>query len=310
MKRAVLIFLAGLVLISFAQANGQKEPTPAPKPAAAQPAAPAASDFVPKVGVYKASAGAQKSANDGKLHVGITVAAIPPRCYYQDSDPSKPLMGYEVDIITEIARRLHKDVVFYDTAWASLFTGLLADKWDMTSANIFINKDRVKMMNFSEPYLDADVACLAKKATKIDSLQDLKGKILGCVTGSGPETWLRDNMAKYGPYDLRTYQGYQDSFLDVETGRLDGAFTDLVAVDWYVREHGDTTKRAVSLGLAYRVGFSFRPGDPIVPQVTKALQDMKREHFIMNAYYKYYNVYPPDNSAANVIFDKGYTPES
>jgi polar amino acid transport system substrate-binding protein len=263
--------------------------------------------FTPKVEVFKAAEGAQKKAGDGKLHVGITVAAIPPRCYYENNDPTKPLRGYEVDIITEIARRLHKDVVFYNVAWASLFTGLLADKWDMTAANIFIRKDRTAMMDFAEPYLDADVACLAKKTTKIDKLEDLKGKTLGCVTGSGPETWLRDNMAKYGPYTLRTYEGYQDTFLDVETGRLDGAFTDLVAVDWYVREHA-TTKRAVTLGLAYRVGFSFRPKDPVVADVTKALQDMKKDRFIMNAYNKYYNVFPPENSAANVIFDKGYQP--
>lgn len=303
MKKALVLIVAGMMLAGLAWTAGQKEPAPA-----AQPAAQAQTGFVPKVQVFKAADGAQKNANDGKLHVGITVASIPPRCYYEDADPTKPLRGYEVDIITEIARRLQKDVVFYAVAWPSLFTGLLADKWDMTSANIFIKKEREDMMDFAEPYLDADVACLAKKTTPIDRLEDLKGKKLGCVTGSGPEIWLRDNMAKYGPYELRTYEGYQDAFLDVETGRLDGAFTDLVAVDWYVREHDDT-KRAVTLGLAYRVGFSFRPNDPLVAQVTKALQDMKRERFIMNAYHSYYNVYPPENSAANIIFENGYVPQ-
>ena len=82
----------------------------------------------------------------------------------------------------------------------------------------------------------------------------------------------------------------------------------MVAVDWYVREN-EGMKRAVTLGLAYRVGFPFRPGDPLVPEVTKALQDMKKENFIMDIYHKYYNVYPPENSAANIIFEKGYVPE-
>jgi len=261
------------------------------------------------VQVFDAANGAQKKTNDGKLHVGIVVSPIPPRAYYKDADPTKPLLGYEIDIITEIARRIGKDVVFYQSAWPTLFTGLLANKWDMTASNIFIKLERTAMMDFSEPYLDSDVACLTKKDKNINSLADLKGKIFGCVTGSGPETWLRDNMAKYGPYTLRTYEGYQDSFLDVEAGRLDGAFTDMVSVDWYVREHGDTTKRAVTLGLAYRVGFSFRLHDPLVPSITKALQDMKRERWIMNIYHKYYNVYPPENSAANIIFEKGYVPD-
>jgi polar amino acid transport system substrate-binding protein len=302
MKRALFLVLIGIALSSGLWAGGKAEGTQKGGDEAT------AGEGV-NIEVYSAAEGAQKQANDGKLHVGIVVSPLPPRAYFEDADPSKPLRGYEIDIITEIARRLDKDVVFYAVAWPTLFTGLLADKWDMTSSNIFIKKEREEMMDFAEPYLDADVACLAKKETKIDKLEDLKGKVLGCVTGSGPELWLRDNMAKYGPYELRTYEGHQDSFLDVETGRLDGAFTDLVAVDWYVREH-DTMKRAVTLGLAYRVGFSFRPGDPLVPEVTKALQDMKREKFIMNIYYKYYNVYPPENSAANIIFEKGYFPES
>jgi ABC-type amino acid transport substrate-binding protein len=294
MKRVFFLVLAMALIVVSVQAAGKQEVV--------------ATDGV-KVQVFSAAEGAQKKSDDGKLHVGIVVSPLPPRAYFENADPSQPLRGYEVDIITEIARRINKDVVFYAVAWPTLFTGLLANKWDMTASNIFIKIEREDMMDFAEPYLDSDVACLAKIGTKIDSLADLKGKILGCVTGSGPELWLRDNMAKYGPYELRTYEGHQDSFLDVETGRLDGAFTDMVAVDWYVREHSTTMKRAVTLGLAYRVGFSFRPNDPLVPAVTKALQDMKRERFIMNIYHKYYNVYPPENSAANIIFENGYYPD-
>lgn len=260
-----------------------------------------------KVEVFDAARGAQKQADDGKLHVGISIDSLPPRAYFEGADPSQPLKGYEVDIITEIARRLDKDVVFYTVSWSSLFTGLLADKWDMAAANIFIKLERENMMDFAEPYLDADVACLAKKETKLDTLEDLKGKILGCATGSGPAIWLEENIGKYGPYEIRTYEEHTDAFLDVETGRIDGAFTDIVAVDWYVRENPHM-KRTVTLGLAYRVGFPFRPGDPLVQQVTKALQDMKKEHFIMDVYHKYYNVYPPEGSAADIIFENGYMP--
>lgn len=294
MKRVIAIVLFCLLIPFTVFAAGTKEE------------AKVASSGV-NVEVFNAADGAQKQADDGKLHVGIVVSPLPPRAYFEDADPSKPLKGYEVDIITEIARRINKDVVFYAVSWPTLFTGLLADKWDMCASNIFIKLERENMMDFAEPYLDADVACLTKKDSTLNTLADLKGKVLGVTAGSGPETWLRDNMAKYGPYELRTYEGHQDSFLDVETGRVDGAFTDMVAVDWYVKENPNM-KRTVTLGLAYRVGFSFRPGDPLVPQVTKALQDMKKERFIMEAYHNYYGVYPPEESAANFIFTNGYMP--
>jgi ABC-type amino acid transport substrate-binding protein len=246
-------------------------------------------------------------ANDPVLRVGIVVQSIPPQTYYENNDRTTPLLGYEVDVIREVARRLHMQAVFVDSEWSSLFTGLLAGKWDMASSDIFITKKRVAMMDFSTPWLDAGVSSLEKKGAKVDTLSDLKGKTLGCATGSGPAIWLNDNIAKYGPYTLKTYQAVADMFLDVENGRLNAAFTDDVAVDWYVKDHSATMQRGVSVGVAYKVGFAFRKGHPLVPKVTQALNDMKKDHFIMDVYKKYYGVYPLESSAANVIINN-YAP--
>src|SRR5690349_17084255 len=90
----------------------------------------ASSQVAAEVTVKRAS-DAQSGADTTKLRVGLVVAAQPPRAYYRDADPTKPLTGYEVDILEQIAKRLRKDIVFYDVAWAGLFTGLLADKWDI-----------------------------------------------------------------------------------------------------------------------------------------------------------------------------------
>lgn len=247
--------------------------------------------------------------NDGRLHVGIVIGATPPRSYYIDFDPSNPLAGYEVEILEEIAKRLDREIVYYDVSWTGLFTGLLAGKWDVGASNIFIKKDREAMMDFSEPHIDSDLGMLSGINADIYSLNDLKGKTFGVDTGSGAEVWLREHMDRYGPYTIQTYNGVPDIFLDVMTGRLDGGISDLSNVDWYVKSHKDRAKRAITLGEAYKVGFAFRPDSPLVDEFTRVIRDMKREGVIAEIYFKYHEAYPEKSNSAYVLYDEKYVPE-
>jgi len=246
--------------------------------------------------------------DDSRLHVGLVIGATPPRSYYTDWDPSKPLTGYEVEILEEIAKRMGREIVYYDVSWTGLFTGLLAGKWDVGASNIFIKKDRDDMMDFSEPHLDSDLGMLTGIDAAIYSLEDLSGKIFGVDTGSGAEVWLREHMDRYGPYTIQTYNGVPDIFLDVLTGRLDGGISDLSNVDWYVKSHQDRAKRAIVLGEAYKVGFAFRPESPLADAFTEAIRDMKREGVIADIYYKYHEAYPNKGNSAYILYDEKYVP--
>jgi ABC-type amino acid transport substrate-binding protein len=258
--------------------------------------------------VVKKADDAQAGMDSDKLRIGMVVGATPPRSYYPNADPTQKLTGYEPDILEEIARRIGKEIVYYDVAWAGLFTGLLAEKWDVGASNVFIKIDREAMMDFSEPHLDSDIGVLASVKSDMKTLADLKGKTLGADTGSGAEVWLRENIDKWGPYTIQTYNGVPDAFLDVLTGRLDGAITDASNVDWYVKDHSDRVKRAMVLGEAYRVGFAFRPDSPLKDEFTRAIREMKKEGVIAEIYKKYYGVLPPEGNSAMVLYDAPSVP--
>lgn len=246
----------------------------------------------------------EKSENDGRLHVGLVITT-PPRSYYENSDPNQPLTGYEPDILNEIAKRIGKEIVYYDVAWAGLFTGLLAQKWDVAASNIFINEDRLKMMDFSEPHFDTGMGVLVGVNSSIKSLKDLKNKTLGVDIGSGAEVWLRENMDRFGPYKIQSYNGTPDVFLDVQTDRLDGGVSDLSIIDWYIESHKSRLKRGTTLGEFYNVGFAFRKGSPIIEDVTKAIREMKKDGTIGEIYFKYHGVYPEENNSAYILYDQG-----
>ena len=242
------------------------------------------------------------------LRIGLVVSGRPPRAFYPDADPTKPVSGYEPDILEEISRRTGLEIVYYDVAWSSLFTGLLANKWDVGASDVFIKIEREEMMDFSEPHLDADLGVLVPIDSEIASFEDLKGKVLCTDTGAGSESWLRENLEKWGPYEIQTYDGVSDAFLDVQAGRCDGAVTDDRGVDWYVKDFSDTLKKAMVLGEAYRVGFAFRPDDPLIDTFNEAIRSMKEDGFIAESYKTYYGVYPPEGSSAFTIYETPYVP--
>ena len=240
---------------------------------------------------------------DDRLHVGLVITT-PPRSYYTNSDPSQPLTGYEPDILNEIAKRLNKEIVYYDVAWTGLFTGLLSQKWDVAASNIFINEERQAMMDFSEPHFDTGMGMLVGIQSDISSLSDIKGKILGVDIGSGAEVWLRENMDKYGPYTIQSYNGTPDVFLDVQTGRLDGGVSDLSIIDWYVESHKSRLKRGATLGDPYKVGFALRKSSPLIKDFTKVIRAMKKDGTIGEIYKKYHGVYPDKNNSAYILYDE------
>jgi polar amino acid transport system substrate-binding protein len=237
------------------------------------------------------------------LHVGLVITT-PPRSYYTNSDPSQPLTGYEPDILNEVAKRLKKEIVYYDVAWAGLFTGLLAQKWDVAASNIFINEERQAMMDFSEPHFDTGMGMLVGIQSDISSLEDIKGKVLGVDIGSGAEVWLRENMDRYGPYQIQSYNGTPDVFLDVQTGRLDGGVSDLSIIDWYIASHKSRLRRGTTLGETYNVGFAFRKNSPLIRDVNEAIREMKKDGTIGEIYKKYHGVYPDKNNSAYVLYEK------
>jgi ABC-type amino acid transport substrate-binding protein len=177
----------------------------------------------------------------------------------------------------------------------------------VAASNIFINEDRLKMMDFSEPHFDTGMGVLVDVNSSITSLKDLKNKTLGVDIGSGAEVWLRENINRYGPYKIQSYNGTPDVFLDVQTGRLDGGVSDLSIIDWYIESHKSRLKRGTTLGEFYNVGFAFRKGSPLIPEVTKAIRDMKKDGTIAEIYFKYHGVYPEENNSAYIIYDHGQT---
>src|SRR5690606_1966338 len=84
----------------------------------------------------------------GQLVVGIE-GAFPP---FNMFDETGELVGFDVDIAREIARRLGVDVQFVPTAWEGIVVGLLIGSYDAIISSLAITPERQERVAFTQTY--------------------------------------------------------------------------------------------------------------------------------------------------------------
>ncbi|MCS0494787.1 transporter substrate-binding domain-containing protein [Ancylobacter mangrovi] len=152
----------------------------------------------------------------GELVVGTEFQYAP----FEFLDGDKPV-GFDVDLITLIAKDMGLKVKWIDLPWASVLPALEAKKFDMVVAGTTINKARMERYYFTLPIGDATVA-LVKRAgdTSITKPEDIAGKPVGGTKGSSQLKTLEEFSATLKPpADIKIYIGSTNAYADVLAGR-------------------------------------------------------------------------------------------
>ncbi|NLE76303.1 MAG: amino acid ABC transporter substrate-binding protein [Chloroflexi bacterium] len=284
-----------IALIGMLLAAGLAGCAPAAQPAPTQP--PAAAPTQPP-----AAAPTQPPAAGRVLKVGLNSENVPWE-FMRDGK----LVGFEVDMLEELAKRMGVELEYTTVAFAGIFTGLQSEKWDLASSSIWITEARLKEMDFADPYYDSDIAMVGRKDGVVKSFADMKGKVFGADTGSMNDQWLKDNQPKHGPYEVKNYDSPTDAFLDLQAGRLDGVVADAPTGLYYVQQNVDA---GLDVPFLMNVGFpqawAFRKGDRLRDEVNGVLNEMKADGTLAGVYKKWFGQDPPPDSSTVKVYEGGF----
>ena len=141
-----------------------------------------------------------------------TSADYPP--YAQIDLTTGQIIGFEIDIVNEIAQRLNKKVILRDMPFNSLIVELAAGQIDLIAAGLTPSEERAKTVLFSHPYIDNDdIVAVSKKSNPvITSLQDLYGKSVAVNTGYTSDSFL----SKYPEIELVRLKSTADGVLALQ----------------------------------------------------------------------------------------------
>ncbi|MGF7436672.1 amino acid ABC transporter substrate-binding protein [Lentilactobacillus senioris] len=153
------------------------------------------------------------------------------------------ISGYDVDLAKAVFKQYNLKVDFQSIDWSMNVTELRNGTIDLIWNGFSINDQRKKVLMFSEPYLQNKQVLVTKTNSKINSLKQMNGKVLGLQSGSAgaldfdkyPK--LLKNQVKNR--DSVQYDSFTNAFLDLNAGRIQGLLIDSVYANYYINHQKD-----------------------------------------------------------------------
>ncbi len=175
------------------------------------------------------------SAEKKTLHIGIN-AEYPPFSFYQDNK----IVGFEIDLIQEIAKELGVETKVNDFPFEALLPQLEQKQLDFCIAAITPTPERAKKVLFSDLYLSGDPLVIVSTKNTVLSLETMseKGELIVVNEGYTADLFLTDAIKKgqYANLKVTKLPIISDGFLSIKTGRAEGFLTSKITWEDFKRQ--------------------------------------------------------------------------
>lgn len=228
----------------------------------------------------------QRVLDNNELIVA-TSGTMYPASYYNEENE---LVGYDVDIAKEVAKKLGVDITFKEYNVDGQITSVAKGESDFAANDFGITKEKDKKFSLSTPIKYSFDSMIVRKdgSSGINSLEDLDGK----KAAGEPNTSYMRLAESYGA-DLVTYDNAtNDQYLtDVANGR-----TDVIINDYYLQKMSVAALPDVPVKVLNNVffnnttsGFLFKEGNNSlknkVNEIIKDLRDSGKLKEISKTYF-------------------------
>ncbi|MEO8013316.1 transporter substrate-binding domain-containing protein [Polaromonas sp.] len=230
--------------------------------------------------------------------VGANVGNVP----WEFQDASGKIVGFEIDLVNEAARRAGKSVQIENIPFNGLFSAVQSGRIQIAVSSITITPKRLESVAFAQPYYDSDQSLSVLKATKINSLEDTAGKTIGVDTGSTGDMYATQNTAKYKIATITRYEGLAPAMLDLAARRIDGYISDIPAVEYYIKDKPQY-RIAARIPTGERYSFMTAKNWPEAARLNDILTEMKKDGFVSKTHQKWFGSVPPADSSTVKVMD-------
>ncbi len=170
------------------------------------------------IGAAQAESVLNEILSDGKLKVGTTGDWNP----MSVRDPaSNTYKGFDIDVMTELAKDLGVELEFVPTDWKTLVNGVTSGKYHITGS-ASISPPRMKAAGFSESYLSVEIYPFTMKdnASKFDGWDSINQPGVKIATTLG--TTFEKHAREWFPNaEIKVVEAPARGFNEVVAGRAD-----------------------------------------------------------------------------------------
>lgn len=211
----------------------------------------------------------------GVLRFG-TDATYPP---FESVDKDGKIVGFDIDVANEVARRLGLKAEFVNTAWDGIFLALNAAKFDAIISSVSITEKRKEAYDFSIPYKDSYQVVVVRKDEKdIKNKADLKGRKVGVQIGTTSE---KEAKSVAGVGEVKSYNTFVEPFMELTFGRVDAVIVNGAVAATFVNRYPDKFVTTGEPFLFAEQGIVIRKGEKELKEaIDKVLKGMIEDGWI------------------------------
>jgi ABC-type amino acid transport substrate-binding protein len=221
----------------------------------------------------------ERVSTSGTIIVG-TEPGWPP---YEFTDDQGNIIGFEVDIMNEIADQLDLEVDWRDMAFDAIILAVQAGDIDLGVSGFSVTSDRLEVMDFTMPHsiTEGQIVMLQSRATALGitmltSVSNLTD--YGMTCGAQVGTTQADELGDSAPTALRTYEDFPLALQAMKNGIIDSVYAETpITSDWILKaeEAGEPAIIVVYKRPYYPVAFiANKDADTLVAKINGALAEI------------------------------------
>lgn len=190
-----------------------------------------------------------------KLIIGLD-DQFPPMGFRDDQNN---IVGFDIDLATEVAKRLGMEAVPTPIEWSSKELELDSGKVNVLWNGMTITDARKEAMLMSPAYINNAQVVVVAADSGLTELAQLAGKKVAMQDGSSAQDAYSKSAAIGTEAELITAADNITLLQDLKIGRIDAVVMDKVVADYYITESGEGKLALMTEELATEeYGFAFK----------------------------------------------------
>lgn len=182
---------------------------------------------------------------------------FPPMGYVGDDGE---FTGFDIDLATEAAKRMNKELVLQPIAWDAKDMELDAENIDCIWNGFTIN-GREDKYTWTTPYMANKQVFVVRADSGIETVADLAGKVVMVQADSSAESAIKDDAALLESFgDFMQASDYNMALMDLEANAVDAVAMDETVARFQLEGRDDVfvvleeSLAAEDYGVGFRLG--------------------------------------------------------
>ncbi|EOL49036.1 amino acid ABC transporter substrate-binding protein [Enterococcus caccae] len=165
---------------------------------------------------------------------------------------SGEIIGFDIDLARAVFDLYGITVDFQPIDWSMKENELQNQTIDLIWNGYSKSAEREEKVLFSDEYMKNEQVVVSLKKNNLNSFTDMKGKILGAQNGSSgynsfeEQPKILKNLVKDQTAIL--YDGFNEAFMDLKSGRIDGLLIDRVYANYYLSHEDNLANFSIVSG--------------------------------------------------------------